>query len=92
MNEQSSNELSDWVEVEEVGQLWEAELIVGRLKAEGIESQIVDQTFHQEPIPNVRSFAVVHVLVPAEQETRAREILAEEGDVTDEEATNTSEE
>ena len=92
MNEQPSHDSSDWVEVAEVGQLWEAELIVGRLKAEGIDAQIVDQTFHQEPIPNVRSFAVVRVLVPQEQETRAREILAEDAGVTDDEVLETREE
>ena len=92
MTEQSTSESSDWVEVAEVGQLWEAELIVGRLKVEGIESQIVDQTFHQEPIPKVRSFAVVHILVPAEQETRSREILAEHADVTDDEVVESRDE
>ena len=92
MNEQPSNESSNWVEIAEVGQLWEAELIVGRLTAEGIDAQIVDQTFHQEPIPNVRSFAVVRVLVPEAEETRAREILTEDAGVTDDEVLETRDE
>jgi hypothetical protein len=37
----------------------------------------VDQTFHQEPLPNVRSFAVVRVMVPASRAEEARRILAE---------------
>ena len=40
---------------------------MGRLRASGIEAEIVDQTFHQEPMPNVRAFAVVRVLVRMEQ-------------------------
>ena len=37
---------------------------------------MLDQSFKQEPLPNVRSFSVVRVLVPAEQVARAREVLA----------------
>ena len=56
--------LEDWVQVAEVGQLWQGELIIGRLRESGIDAQILDQTFHQEPVPNVRSLAVVRVFVP----------------------------
>jgi hypothetical protein len=70
-----------WVQVAEVGQLWEGELIAGRLRASGIEAQVVDQTFHQEPLPKVRSFAVVRVLVPKEREEEARRVLAEAVDL-----------
>jgi hypothetical protein len=70
-----------WVQVAEVGQLWEGELIAGRLRAAGIEAQVVDQTFHQEPLPKVRSFAVVRVLVPQEREEEARRVLAEPVDL-----------
>jgi hypothetical protein len=38
---------------------------------------VVDQTFHAEPLPSVRSFAVVRVMVPAAQAAEARRILAE---------------
>jgi hypothetical protein len=67
----------DWVQVAEVGQLWQAELIAGRLREAGLEAQVIDQTFHQEPMPNVRSFAVVRVLVPEASEEEARRILAQ---------------
>ena len=64
-----------WVQVAEVGQLWEGELIAGRLRASGIEAEIVDQTFHQEPMPNVRAFAIVRVLVRMEQVEEAKRVL-----------------
>jgi hypothetical protein len=69
--------LGDWVQVAEVGQVWEGELIAGRLRATGIEAEVVDQTFHQEPMPKVRSFAVVRVLVPKAREEEAKRVLAE---------------
>src|SRR5256885_1612330 len=77
MERAESNRSSDWVEIAEVGQLWEAELIAGRLKAEEIDARIIDQTFHQEPIPTVRSFAVVRVMVPAAMKDQALRVLAD---------------
>jgi hypothetical protein len=68
----------DWVQVAEVGQAYQAELIAMRLRAADIEAEVVDQTFHQEPLPNVRSFAVVRVLVPKGREEEAKRILAAE--------------
>jgi hypothetical protein len=65
----------DWIQVAEVGQVWQAELIVGRLRAGGIDAQIVDQTFHQEPVPNVRALAVVRVFVRSEQLEETRRLL-----------------
>jgi hypothetical protein len=65
-----------WVQVAEAASDWQAELIAGRLRAAGIEARVVDQTFHQEPIPSVRSFAVARVLVPEDKEEQAREVLA----------------
>jgi len=65
-----------WVQVAEAPQDWQAELIAGRLRAAGIEARVVDQSFHQEPIPSVRNFAVVRVLVPEDNEGPAREVLA----------------
>jgi hypothetical protein len=66
-----------WDQAAEAGQVYEAELMAMRLRAAGIEAEVVDQTFHQEPMPNVRSFAVVRVLVPVERVEEARRVLAE---------------
>ena len=64
-----------WDQVAETPQVYEAELIALRLREAGIEAEVVDQTFNQEPLPNVRSFAVVRVLVPKEQMAEARRLL-----------------
>ena len=64
-----------WVQVAETAQPYEAELIALRLRDAEIETRVVDQTFRQEPLPSVRSFAVVRVLVPEDEEARAREVL-----------------
>src|SRR5438093_13512613 len=74
---QDSLALSDWVQVGEVGQVWQGELLVGRLRESGIDAQLIDQTFHQEPLTNVRAFAVVRVVVPRDQEQQARRLMAE---------------
>jgi len=65
-----------WEQVAETAQAYEAELMALRLRAHGIEAQVVDQTFHQEPLTSVRSFAVVRVLVPADRAEEARKLLA----------------
>jgi len=65
-----------WTQVAETGQPYEGELIALRLREAGIDAKVVDQTFRQEPLPSVRSFAVVRVLVPESQEAQARELLA----------------
>jgi hypothetical protein len=65
-----------WVQVAEAAQDWQAELIALRLRAAGIEAKVVDQTFRQEPLPSVRAFAVVRVLVPEDKEEEARRVLA----------------
>jgi hypothetical protein len=64
-----------WDQVAETSQIYEAELIALRLREGGIEAEVVDQTFNQEPLPNVRSFAVVRVLVPKERLAEARRLL-----------------
>jgi putative signal transducing protein len=64
-----------WDQAAETSQVYEAELIALRLREAGIEAEVVDQTFNQEPLPNVRSFAVVRVLVPKEQLAEARRLL-----------------
>jgi hypothetical protein len=65
-----------WMQVAEAAQPYEGELIAGRLRAAGIDAKVVDQSFRQEPLPIVRAFAVVRVLVPEDEEEKAREVLA----------------
>ena len=65
-----------WEQVAETRQVFEAELMALRLRESGIEAEVLDQSFKQEPLPNVRSFSVVRVLVPAAHAARARELLA----------------
>jgi len=67
----------DWDTVLEASQIYEAELAAGRLREHGIEARVIDQSYRQEPLPSVRSFAIVRVLVPAERATEARALLAE---------------
>ncbi len=67
----------DWDAVLETSQLYEAELAALRLREAGLEARVIDQSYRQEPVPSVRSFAVVRVLVPAAQSERARQVLAE---------------
>jgi hypothetical protein len=80
----------DWDCVLEARQVYEAELAAGRLREAGIEARVIDQSYRQEPVPMVRSFAVVRVLVPAERAAEAREILAgEAAPASDEESEET---
>ena len=72
---EAGHDRRNWVQVVETRQIFEAELIALRLRGSGIEAEIVDQTFNQEPLPNVRSFAVVRVLVPKDMVEEARRIL-----------------
>ena len=74
-DEGDEHDRRDWVQVVETRQIFEAELIALRLRGSGIEAEVVDQTFNQEPLPNVRSFAVVRVLVPAQSLEEARQVL-----------------
>lgn len=67
----------DWEQVAEAAQVYEAELMALRLRASGIEAQVLDQSFHQEPLPNVRSFSVVRVMVTKGRAEEARRILAQ---------------
>jgi putative signal transducing protein len=70
-------ERPDLVQIIETRQLYEAELIALKLREAGVEARVLDQSFRQEPLPNVRSFSVVRVMVPAAQEEAARTALAE---------------
>ncbi len=67
----------DFDTVLETRQVYEAEIAAGRLRQAGLDAQVVDQSYRQEPVPSVRSFAVVRVLVPVAQAAEARQILAE---------------
>ncbi len=73
--EESTGSHGGWDQVAETAQIFEAELIALRLRESGIEAEVVDQTFNQEPLPNVRSFSVVRVLVPKDQAAEARRLL-----------------
>jgi hypothetical protein len=66
-----------WDAVAEVGQAYEAELIALRLRDAGVEAEVLDQSYRQEPLPVVRAFAVVRVLVPTEQVDEAKRVLAD---------------
>jgi hypothetical protein len=37
---------------------------------------VLDQSFKQEPLPSVRAFSVVRVMVPAAREAEAQGVLA----------------
>jgi Putative prokaryotic signal transducing protein len=67
----------DWDTVLETRQVYEAELAAGRLREAGFDARVIDQSYRQEPVPSVRSFALVRVLVPAADAATAREVLAE---------------
>jgi hypothetical protein len=64
--------------VAEVRHGYEAELIALRLRDAGIEAKVLDQSFRQEPLPDVRSFSVLRVLVPVESAEEARLLLSRE--------------
>jgi hypothetical protein len=72
----SKGSYDGWEQVAETRQVFEAELMALRLREAGIEAEVIDQSFKQEPLPNVRSFAVVRVLVPADKAPQAREVLS----------------
>jgi hypothetical protein len=72
-----------WQQVAETSQVFEAELMALRLREAGIEAEVLDQSFKQEPLPNVRSFAVVRVLVPAEKAATARDVLSRDAALPD---------
>ena len=73
----------DWDAVLETRQVYEAELAAGRLREAGLDARVIDQSYRQEPVPSVRSFSLVRVLVPAEQTAEARSVLAEGGGPSD---------
>ena len=72
------SEAGDLVQVTETKEVFEAELIALKLREAGIDAQVLDQSFKLEPLPNVRAFSVVRVMVPASQEPAARKALSED--------------
>jgi hypothetical protein len=66
----------EWDAVLETRQAYQAEFAALRLREAGFEVQVVDESFRQEPLPAVRSFARVRVLVPAQRAAEARGVLA----------------
>jgi hypothetical protein len=71
----------DWDAVLETSQVYEAELAALRLRESGLEVRVIDQSYRQEPVPMVRSFALVRVLVPAASAEEARRLLSEPHDL-----------
>jgi hypothetical protein len=69
--------VADLVQVAETSELFEAELIALKLREAGLDAQVLDQSFKQEPLPSVRAFSVVRVMVPAVEEAAARRALSE---------------
>ena len=67
----------DFDVVLETSQLYEAEFAALRLREAGLDARVIDQSYRQEPVPSVRSFSIVRVLVPAERAAEARETLAQ---------------
>jgi hypothetical protein len=67
----------DWDAVLETNQLYEAELAALRLREAGLDVRVIDQSYHQEPVPFVRALSVVRVLVPTGRAAEARARLAE---------------
>jgi hypothetical protein len=63
--------------VGEFREVFEAELAALRLREAGLEVYVLDQSFRQEPLPNVRSFAIVRVMVPRASVDEARRLLAQ---------------
>jgi hypothetical protein len=71
----------DWDAVLETSQAYEAELAALRLREAGLDARVIDQSYRQEPLPGIRSFAVVRVLVPTAAADEARRVLASGGEL-----------
>ena len=81
MSEAETGSHGDWDVVLETSQLYEAELAALRLREAGFDPRVIDQSYRQEPVPMVRAFSVVKVLVKAEQAEAARLLLQEPHDL-----------
>ena len=67
----------EWLAIAETRELFEAELIALRLRSAGLEASVFDQSFRQEPLPDVRAFANVRVMVRVQDAEAARRLLAD---------------
>ncbi len=67
----------EWIAIVETRELLEAELIALRLRSGGLEASVLDQSFRQEPLPDVRAFANVRVMVRGADAEAARRLLAQ---------------
>jgi hypothetical protein len=81
VSEAETGSHGDWDVVLETSQLYEAELAALRLREAGFDPRVIDQSYRQEPLPMVRAFSVVRVLVVAEQADAARLLLREPHDL-----------
>jgi hypothetical protein len=81
VSEAETGSHGDWDVVLETSQLYEAELAALRLREAGLDPRVIDQSYRQEPVPMVRAFSVVRVLVKAEQAEAARRLLREPHDL-----------
>jgi hypothetical protein len=81
VSEAETGSHGDWDVVLETSQLYEAELAALRLREAGLDPRVIDQSYRQEPVPMVRAFSVVRVLVKAEQADAARRLLREPHDL-----------
>ena len=77
MSDSSEPAPERFVQIAETKQAYEAQLIALRLAEAGIDARVLDQSYNQEPMPDVRSLALVRVLVPVASAERARTLLAE---------------
>jgi len=84
-------DLPDLVTIAETREIFEAELIALKLRSAGIDAEILDQSFKQEPLPNVRAFSVVRVMVKSSEHEDAERVLSQ-GEVLPEDAVSAGEE
>lgn len=82
----------DWDLVLETSQIYEAELAALRLREAGFDARVIDQSYRQEPVPMVRAFSVVRVLVKSEQAEAARLLLQEPHDLPEDAESDTGSE
>jgi len=81
VSDDPSSSHDDWDVVLETNQLYEAELGALRLREAGFDPRVIDLSYRQEPVPLVRSLAMVRVLVKAEHAAAARQLLQEPHDL-----------
>lgn len=65
----------DWIELTQLGSMAEAEILLGRLKAEGIPGRVWQAGDNRVLGLTVGYFGAVHLLIPPQFEEKATEIL-----------------